>query len=178
MSVPTNSLTLKQWFAMGETLASIYTDIGHVIGDANNRHFARVRFPELQGAAFDELKSPSLLFETPESVGIDNSSSNLLVNKYLGFTVAKRIEDATDFAALLDAEDTCEAMALQVLARLRKMRIHLGGTTFADVEMDKWEGDAVSPFLKESWAGYRIMIPVKVSEKRMVYNKSKWTDEA
>lgn len=178
MSVPTNSLTLKQWFSLGETIAETNVDIGHVIGDDEQRHFSRGRFPELQSAAFDNLKSPALIFETPESGGIDQSANNLLATKYLAWTVAIRLEEENNFVELIDAEDRCEEIALQILSGLRQMRIHLGGLTFADVEMDKWEGDAVSPFLKTSWAGYRIMIPVKVTEKRLKYNPGKWTNDS
>ncbi len=178
MSIPQNSLTLREWFALGEELAARNTDIGHVIGDAAHCHFSRYRFVETASKVFDELKSPALLLETPESGGIDNSSNNLLVSKYLAFTIAKRLEDDRDHAERVLAEDECESIAMQTIARLRKMRIHLGGQTFGDVEVARWEGDVMGPpFLNPNWAGYRVMLPVKVNERRLTYDPAKWNDD-
>lgn len=174
MSIPANSLTLLQWFGLGETLAQAFTDIGHDPNNPSEQRYCRVRFPELPNMEFKHLGSPALLLETPESGGIDKSSSNLLVGKYLAFWVVKRLDEKGDDLERLNAEDHCEEMALQVLAKLRQLRIHLGGPTFGDVQMDGWEGDVGTPFLKPMWAGYRIMVPVQVSEARLKYNPSKW----
>lgn len=174
MSVPTNSLTIKQWWVYAEYLAVNHTALAHVPG--SNVAYSRVDFAELHGANFDDLASTALLAEAPESEGIDKSSNNLLARRFLSWYIVKRLPEAGDAAARIDAELECETIALQVLARLRAERIHRGGQVFADVEMDAWQGDVVSPFLPQHWAGYRIMVPVKVSDSRLKHDAANWTD--
>lgn len=172
--IPSNSLTIKEWLQFAEHIASSLVSIGHT---SSAKHFARSRFPDLQTDEFDDLRSPALVVEVPESSGVDNSSSNLLVNRYLAYTIVVRLQNAGDRAELMNAELQAETIAMQVLARLRTDRIHKGGTVFGDVKMSQWEGDSVTPFLKENWAGYRIMVPVQVKDTRLTYDAGLWNDD-
>lgn len=175
MSVPNNSLTIKEWWVYAEHLAANNTAINHVPG--THVAFVRSSFPELQGADFQELQSPALIAEAPDSTGIDNNSNNLLVQRFLAWTIAKRIDvqEAT-YAQRIDAELECETIALKVLGRLRRERIHMNGQVFADVKMSEWEGEPISPFLPAGWVGYRIMVPVQVNDKRLIYDAADWND--
>lgn len=175
MSVPTNSLTIKEWWVYAEHLAANHTSINHV----PDTHVAYVRkeFPELQGADFQDLQSPCLIAEAPESNGIDNLSNNLLAQRFLAWTIAKRVDVQTGtYAERIDAEVECEDIAMEVLARLRAERIHRGGQVFADVKMNEWEGLLLSPFMPAGWVGYRIMVPVQVSDRRLKHDAANWTD--
>jgi hypothetical protein len=172
--IPNNSLTWKEWFALAEHLATNLETIGHEPPD--NVRYVRASFPELQAVAFSNLSSPALIADAPDSEGIDNSSNNLLARRYLAWTIVKRLGDNNGYADIIDAELECETIALSVLARLRAERIHKGGKVFADVQMDAWEGDGITPFLNNGWAGYRIMVPVQVSDQRLKYDPTLWTD--
>lgn len=174
MSVPSNSLTSRQWWAYAEHLAANHVDIAHV--PDSNRAYVRMSFPELQGADFNDLASPCLIAETVESEGVDNSSNNLLAQRYLAYTIAKRVDPNGDYADRILAEDDCERIAFEVLARFREERIHRGGQVFADVKMNQWQGDLISPFLPSAWVGYRIMVPIMVSDRRLKHDAGKWSD--
>jgi hypothetical protein len=168
--LPQNSLGLKEWFSYAEWLATHLADIGHT---PTERHYARLAFPELQSLNTLDLRFPALLADTPEAEGVDNSSNNLLTRRYLAWTIVKPVE-AGNWDAVVDAEDECERIALQVLARLRKDRIHRNGQVFADVDMNGWQGDTVSVFAGIGYAAYRIMVPVLNAERRLVYDAAKW----
>jgi lysophospholipase L1-like esterase len=174
MSVPTNSLTIKEWFVFAEHLATNHTLIGH---SATERHYVRSEFVDLQGAAFSDLHSPALIAEAPDSEGLDAASNNLLARRYLAWTVVKQLDGSDNPNARLDAELECETLAQHVLARLRAERIHRGGNVFADVLMDQWEGSVMTPFLKAGWAGYRIMVPVLVNDQRLKHDPANWQDQ-
>jgi hypothetical protein len=174
MSVPTNSLTIKEWFVFAEHLATNHTLIGH---SPTERHYVRSEFVDLQGAAFSDLHSPALIAEAPDSEGLDAASNNLLARRYLAWTIVKQLDGSDNPNARLDAELECETLAQHVLARLRAERIHRGGNVFADVLMDQWEGSVMTPFLKAGWAGYRIMVPVLVNDQRLKHDPANWDDQ-
>jgi hypothetical protein len=173
-ALPQNSLSLKEWFDYAEWLATNLSDIGHTPTD---RHYTRLAFPELQSIATLDLRYPALLADTPEAEGVDNSSNNLLTRRYLAWTIVKPVTQTGNWSELLEAEDECERIALQVLARLRKDRIHRGGQVFGDVDMNGWQGDTVSPFVGVGYAAYRIMVPVLNTERRLVYDPARWIGE-
>lgn len=170
-----NSLSIKEWWTYAEHLAANHPGILHV--PDTHVAFSRWEFPELIGANFNDLQSPCLIAEAPESDGVDNSSNNLLARRHIAFTIAKRVEVGGTIAERMDAEQECETIAMQVLARFRHERIHRGGQVFADVKMNGWEGVRLSPFLPDGWVGYRIMVPVFVNDIRLKHDNENWLDD-
>lgn len=179
MSVPVNSLTFREWFEYAEHLARNLTPIGHN-PEAGIVRYARVRFQEVISLSINELQGPCLLAEMPVSEGIDNKSNNLLAQRYLAWTIADRVDNQTTDVQRMAKETNCESLALRVLGRLRADRIHLqkAGTSgvFADVAIDRWEGECITEFLSGNWVGYRIMVPVLVNDKRLTYDPQFWSD--
>lgn len=169
-------LTIKGWFQYMEELATRHVLIGH---STTERHYTRGIFQAIQ-EQFKGLKSPALLVEAPESEGIDKRSDNLLVQRYVAFTVAKKIPTgkAGDHATALDLELDCETIALQLLARMKRDQLHYADQKFARVELDAWQGESASALLPPgSWVGYRIMVPVMNVDRRLAHDSGNWSDD-
>jgi len=174
---PNNSLTLKEWFQLAENYAAQFAAIGHVIGDQENRHYARKRFDELHSSVMNNLKSPALLADTPEEEGVGGVENNMK-QVYLAYTVAIRLTEQGNAEELQDAETDAQRIALQILARMRRdRRDRPPGTVFAHVNMEGWQGDVISYMFAGTWAGYRVMVPVQVAAAALKYDAGQWDDD-
>lgn len=171
--------TLKTFFQYMENLARSNQSLLHT--DAN-RHFVRSNFSELVGKAFEDLQSPAMLVDTYEAEGIDRTSDNLLVKRYVAFTIIKRITEKGNHAQLLDLETDCETIAMKVLARMKYDRrsattnMRAKQQLFADVDLNAWEGHVLNEMLNGAWAAFRIQVPIINADDRLTMNAADWDD--
>lgn len=170
-------MTLKAFHAYMENLATQMEAIGHTTSSC---HFVRMSLLDALEANLTKLNSPAMLVENYDARGVDAKSNNLMVQRMVAFTIAKKLpgKDKDNPATRLDYETDCETIALQVLARMRKDRVHLGGSVFADVDLDAWEGEVATPFFAGDWAAYRVMVPVSNVDRRLAYDSGLWSDDS
>lgn len=174
MSRSHQQFTVRTFMEYMEQVAAQHTSIGHT--DAQP-HFTRFNALMALEDQFTKLQSPALMCEHFEAEGVDAKSDNLMVRRYVAYTVAVKVPGglrSTGHDGVLQLEEQAETIALQVLGRMRNDRIHRGGTIFGEVDMDNWQGQVATPLFNGTWAAYRITIPVSMVDRRLSYDSQVW----
>ncbi len=168
-------LTIRTWFTYMETLAAEHVAIGHAAGGPVR--YTRMWLDQLLGEVNSKLDGQAccLVAEPYDTAFIDNKSNNILAERLVAFSVIKKVVPG-NLEATVDAEATCEEVALDILGRMRKDRLTPGSNVFGDLKLEQAEGTLLPMVANGGWVGYRIQVPVQNVERRAVYRANRWTN--
>jgi hypothetical protein len=174
-------LSPSRWFAIAENYARTHTLLVHTDSQC---HFVRSSFEDLVPAKFTKLKSPALVVDMPPLDGYDDNGSPR-VGRALEFTVLHKVPDMSRSALVLDLEDLCETIALQIVGKMRQEQTlkldHAQASSlslYGQIDLSGLKGECITGALDGAWVGYRVQVPVLHHERRLTYDPSLWNDDA